>query len=209
MPRSGNPKAWSVLVLSAALAACLVAAVLAATGPADAAPRFKTVTRTFQNPGFLAVSSVGPANPYPSEIAVGGLKRGKVLDANLTLKNFGHAFPSDVDVVLSHRGVDRTVFSDVGAGGAGDVTLGLDDEAAGPLLENALLGGGAFRPTNIGAGDFFAFPGPQPGGASELSGFDGSNPNGPWRLWVMDDTAAGAGQFAGGWSVTIKARVLR
>lgn len=48
------------------------------------------------------------------------------------------------------------------------------------------------------------------GAASDVTlGLDGSDPNGPWRLWVMDDTAVGAGRFAGRWSVTVKAWVHR
>lgn len=112
--------------------------------------------------------------------------------------------------MLSHGGgVDRTVMSDIGSGPTSDVTLKLDDEAAGPLRADAQLASGTFEPTNVGAGDFFAFPAPAPPGLAELSGFDGTNPNDPWRLWVMDDTAAVTGQFAGGWSITIKARVRR
>jgi len=44
---------------------------------------------------------------------------------------------------------------------------------------------------------------------AELSGFDGKNTNGHWQLWVVEDLNGYSGQFAGGWSVTIKARGLR
>ncbi len=152
--------------MAAGLALVLAVALLAlvATPPADAASRFKIVTRTFQNTGFISIPSEGPANPYPSEINAGGFKRGKILDANLTLKGFVHGFPSDVDVMLSHEDVDRTVMSDVGSGTANDVTLKLDDEAARPLRADAQLASGAYKPTNVGAGDFFAFPAPPPPG---------------------------------------------
>jgi hypothetical protein len=197
--------------MAVGLALVLAAALLAlvATPPADAAPRFKTVTRTFQNTGFVSIPSSGPATPYPGEEDLGGFKRGKTLDVNLTLEGFGHGSPSDVDVMLSHGGVDRTVMSDVGSGAAGNVTLKLDDEAAVSLPGSTQLSSGAFKLTNIGTGDFFAFPAPAPTGLAELSGFDGTDPNGPWRLWVMDDTAVSTGQLASGWSITIKARVRR
>jgi len=42
-----------------------------------------------------------------------------------------------------------------------------------------------------------------------LSTFDGTNPNGAWKLYVVNDTLGSAGQFAGCWSLTIKARVRR
>ena len=52
-------------------------------------------------------------------------------------------------------------------------------------------------------------PAPPANESVMLSGFDGMSPNGPWQLWVMDDLSGEAGQFAGGWSVTIKATVRR
>ena len=42
-----------------------------------------------------------------------------------------------------------------------------------------------------------------------LSAFDGTNPNGVWRLYVVDYTVGSLGGFAGGWSLTIKAKVRR
>ena len=41
------------------------------------------------------------------------------------------------------------------------------------------------------------------------SAFDGTNPNGAWKLYVVDDTIGSAGKFAGGWSLEIKAKVRR
>lgn len=88
--------------------------------------------------------------------------------------------------------------------------LTLDDEAASPMPDDAQLTAGTFKPTNVDdrGGDGFLPPAPASSGL-ELFGFDGKNPNGPWQLWVVDDGPADGGQFADGWSVTIKARVLR
>ncbi len=218
MIRGETHKAWSVVILSAALAGCLLAALLWTTASAEAAGRYKTVTRTFSNTDRIAipdtrdVHSPYAATPYPSEKNVGGLKKGKILDVNLTLKNFSHTFPIDVDVMVSHRGVNRTVMSDVGTGeDASGATLRLDDEAAEPMGD-AVPVSGTFKPTNLednNGPDVFPAPAPIPSDIAELSGFDGSNPNGPWSLWVADDSGADGGRFAGGWSVTIKARVLR
>jgi hypothetical protein len=44
--------------------------------------------------------SSGAANPYPSAINVGGLRRGKVLDVNMTLHNITHGSSNDIDVLL-------------------------------------------------------------------------------------------------------------
>ncbi len=215
MSRTGKMGAVAVLVALAAAVALL--ALVATTQPADAAGRYKTVTKTFSNTAPITIPDTGnvqppyAATPYPSEISVGGLRRGTIRDANLTLKGFSHTFPGDVDVMVSHREVNRTVMSDVGGGDFTDnITLTLDDEAASPLPDDAQLTGGTFKPTNVDdrGGDGFLPPAPASSGL-ELSGFDGKNPNGPWQLWVVDDGPDDGGQFGGGWKLTIKARVLR
>ena len=207
--RPGLIATGMALALAAVLA---LLATLLATPPADAASRYKVVTKTFSNSQPITILAGGSATPYPSEKNASGFKKGKILDANLTLKNFSHTFPDDVDVMISHRGVNRTVMSDVGdSPDAINITLKLDDEAASPLPDFSQLTGGTFRPTNAYDGfmDFFNAPAPDPSGLAKLSGFDGKNPNGPWQLWVMDDVGIDGGQVAGGWSITIRARVLR
>jgi len=41
--------------------------------------------------------------------------------------------------------------------------------------------------------------------AGGLSAFDGKDPNGTWKLYVIDDTTLAAGTFAGGWSLELNA----
>lgn len=212
MASLGRPKAIAaVLALALAVAVALGMVAFLATKPADAAPRFKIVTRTFSSPTPITIPNSGAAAPYPSSRDVIGFNRGRILDVNLVLKNFSHTFPDDVDVMLSHRGVNRTVLSDVGGGNdANNITIRLDDEAAGVLVDNGALTAGSFKPANFGtSADSFPLPAPTPTGLAPLSGFDGLDPNGGWRLWVVDDSGGDTGQFAGGWSITIRARVLR
>lgn len=200
-----------ILLISGALVAAVMLVVAMVPEKADAAPRFKIVKKTFSNTGQIAIPTSGLATPYASEIRVGGLKRGKIRDVNLTLKNFSHTYPDDVDVMVSHGGVTRTVMSDVGGGDDVDnITLKLDDEAANLLPGTSQLTSGTFVPTNDGITDTtFAAPAPAPSGRSELAGFDGKSPNGPWTLWVADDSGPDGGQFSGGWSVTVEAKVRR
>jgi hypothetical protein len=198
-----------VLLVAVAMATALVVlSLVAAPKRADAATR--VVTKTFSNPTQINIPSVGAAAPYPSEKSVQAFNRATILDVNLSLKNFSHTWPDDVDVLLSKGGITRTVMSDVG--GSSDVTnitLNLDDEATnGFLSDNGQLVAGKFLPTNIEDGiiDSFPEPTPTPSTQSALSGFDGVNPNGVWALRVVDDAAGDEGTFAGGWSITIKAR---
>jgi len=209
----------TILLVAVMIAVALVVLANAmATTPADAATRAtKVVTKTFSNnqqilipAGAPAVTS-GAAAPYPSERNVQGFDQGRVRDVNLTLKNFSHTFPNDVDVLLSKKGKTRTVMSDVGGStDANNITIKLDDEAANSLPDNGPLVGGSFRPNNEDGVDSFPAPTPTPSAKSALSGFDGINPNGTWKLRVVDDVSSvDGGQFAGGWSITIKARVQR
>jgi hypothetical protein len=170
----------------------------------------KVIKRTFSNSQQITTPTSGQAAPYPSELSARGFKRGKIRDVNLTLKILSHTYPSDVDVLLSYRGVARTVMSDVGGSfDVANITLKLDDEAASLLPVGNQLSGGKFLPTNEGIVDTFPAPAPTPIGFDDLAGFDGRKANGTWRLWVMDDVAPDGGRFGGGWSITIKAKVRR
>jgi len=72
---------------------------------------------------------------------------------------------------------------------------------------NDPLVSGSFKPTdNDVSFEDAAFPFPAntlPTDGSALSVFDGTDPNGTWDLYVVDDNAFDSGQFAGGWSLDI------
>lgn len=182
--------------------------------PGQPKPRTRIVTRTFANPRWISVPGTGtkgPAFPYPSTILVNGFARGRILDVNLTLKGFSHPYPEDVDVMLvAPNGRAAIVMSDTGwEYPVTNLTITLDDQAATPLPEALRLTSGTFQPTNYANGNADSFPSPAPQNvaASILTTFKGLNPNGHWRLFVVDDTNVGPGMFMGGWSLTIKARV--
>jgi len=143
---------------------------------------------------------------YPSTVAVTGLPRG-VTDVNVTLNSFDHDFPDDVDILLAGPTGQRvTLMSDVGgSGSAANVNLTLDDAAASALPDSGPLVAGSFRPTNAGdADDSFPAPVPaSPPAAGALSAFDGTDPNGTWSLYVVDDGAGQEGDISGGWSLQI------
>ena len=173
------------------------------------------VTRTFTSTAPLTIPSgaptttnKGPANPYPSAIAVSGFSNGTITDVNLILDDVTHSYVTDLDILLSTSAGSRAlVMSDVGAlVGTTDVDLTLDDEA-GASLPNDRLSSGTFRPTDLGlVADPFAAPAPEPNGIVALSTFDGADPNGTWQLWVVDDRDDDVGDI-GGWALEITAEV--
>ncbi|MFL6277533.1 MAG: C25 family cysteine peptidase [Blastocatellia bacterium] len=164
----------------------------------------------FTNSGPITINDGGSppttATPYPSTINVSGLS-GNVAIVTVTLTNLSHSFPDDIDILLvGPTGANALILSDVGGGtAASNVTLTLSDNAGGTLPDNGPLMSGTFKPTNIGtgAGDNFPSPAPVPTGNALLSTFNGTDPNGTWKLYVVDDNTSNAGTIAGGWSLNI------
>lgn len=178
-----------------------------------------TNTTTLSNPTAIAIPGAGtgaatgaPANPYPSNIIVGSLT-GTVTNVRVTLKNFSHTFPSDVDILLVGPGGQKfTIVSDViGGTDAVNVTWVLDDAGAAIIPAAGTPVSGTFRPTNIGTGDVFPAPAPAApyqfpataGTATFASVFNGTNPNGTWSLYAVDDAGIDTGAITGGWDLTL------
>jgi hypothetical protein len=92
------------------------------------------------------------------------------------------------------------------AGGSLDVS-GVDftlDDAADVTLPNAAqIQNRTYRPANYdGFFDPFGPQAPPPSGASELAVFNGTDPNGTWRLFVLDDRGLDQGNLQD-WGLTI------
>jgi subtilisin-like proprotein convertase family protein len=148
------------------------------------------------------------ARTYPSELGVSGLT-GTVSDVELTLNGVSWHNLYTLDAMLvAPDGRKAMVISDVGGntGSTIDVTLTLDDEASAPLPELEAPASGRYRPTNYGGGgDTFPAPAPDPSDAgTPLSVFDGSDPNGTWRLFIVQDEVDLPGFISAGWSLQIE-----
>jgi subtilisin-like proprotein convertase family protein len=212
-------------------AAALVAGLALFVGVAAAQERVTaqatTVTKNYKNVTPIVIpdeGNTGPASPYPSTIQVSGLDGATIRDVNVKLRGYSHTFPDDVDVLLvgpARTGKDALIMSD--AGGGRDLTgvsLTIDDEAPSPLPNRSRLAkpivSASYKPSNyIGTmksdgtvpTEPDIFPGVTYSGKVKLSAFNRARPNGTWRLYVVDDGHADTGQFAGGWSLQITARV--
>ncbi|MDQ3800048.1 MAG: proprotein convertase P-domain-containing protein, partial [Acidobacteriota bacterium] len=153
----------------------------------------------------IGIPAVGASEPYPSEITISG-QTGLVSKVTVGLENFSHSLPDDVDLLLvSPNGRKVVLMSDVGgATEANNVSLTFDDGAANSLPDNAALTSGSYKPTDFEAND--AFPAPAPGGAPTgrmLSALNGSEPNGEWKLFLVDDNGNNTGTI-NAWSLNLQ-----
>jgi len=153
-----------------------------------------------------AVSGPGTGNPYPSTITISGLT-GAVHSVTVTLSNLTHPFPNDLDILLvGPRGQSVMLVSDAGAGfGVTNITFTLDDAAASTVPNGvALMNGATYRPASYELGtDLFPPPAPAAPSGTNLAVFHGSDPNGVWSLYVIDDSAGDIGGIFGGWRLDV------
>jgi subtilisin-like proprotein convertase family protein len=154
----------------------------------------------------------GRASTYGSAITTSGLT-GAISNVKVTLTNLNHLNPDDLDILLvGPSGKNIMLLSD--AGGTTDVvnqTLTFDDAAATTVPDAGPMVSGTFKPTNFGTGDTLPdLPAPYPnsataGGATLASVFNGTEANGTWKLYIVDDATTSAGDLTGGWSIDITA----
>jgi subtilisin-like proprotein convertase family protein len=144
------------------------------------------------------------ASPYPSDIAVSG-RVGTVSDVNVTLTGLTHSFPSDVGVLLvGPAGENIKLMSGTGNGSAASgANLVFDDAAATAITTSDTVVSGTFKPSaEPGGPDPYPAPAPALSGATALSVFNGTNPNGTWSLNIVDMAFGDVGSLSG-WSLSI------
>ncbi|MBE9221045.1 beta strand repeat-containing protein [Dolichospermum flos-aquae] len=157
----------------------------------------------FKNLGNISIPNYGTSDPYPSIIAVSGIS-GNLTKLTVTLANLNHTWPGDIDVLLvSPTGANSILMSDAGdSDDINNVTLTFDATATSSLPDSA-ISSGTYRPTNYYDGDFFDSPAPEEPYNADFSVFNGTNLNGEWRLYIVDDFGGDSGNVAGGWSISI------
>lgn len=171
----------------------------------------------FNNTSPIIINDVSIANPYPSTINVSGLS-GTIANTagsvKVTLNGFNHTNPDDVGVVLvGPTGAALNIQDGPGdSTGAANLTYTISDTGTAQLPSaGTWASGGIYKPTNYYSDVFpapapatYNNPGPLNGGtATFTSTFGGSNPNGSWKLYVVDVITGDVGSFSGGWSLDI------
>jgi subtilisin-like proprotein convertase family protein len=177
-----------------------------------AMPRAVTAQTTFTNSTAITIPSpsaaLGAASIYPAPITVSGV--GTQLTAiSVTLSDFSHTYPADVDVLLVGPGGQNVLLmSDEGTFfPVSNLSFTFSNTAGSNMPSSSQLSSGTFLPSNFDpVGDVDGFPAPAPlfgPYGSSFAPLIGTNPNGTWNLYVVDDVAGNNGQFAGGWSITV------
>lgn len=176
------------------------------TGHADAQNYVYPSSITIPNTTLLQ----GPASTYPAPITVSGAGT-TLTNLTVTFNNLSHAYPDDLDILLVGPGGQNVLLMSDSGGyfSIANLTLTFSDSATGFLGDESQLVSGTYKPTNYDANfmvDSFAAPAPTSGPyGSTLSAFNGTNPNGVWSLYIIDDTQGNNGVMAGGWSMNIAA----
>jgi uncharacterized repeat protein (TIGR01451 family) len=162
-------------------------------------------TNRFFSSGGITIADNGHANPYPSQISVSGMT-GTISKVTVTLSNLAHAYPDDIDALLVNPAGQAVLFMSDAGGNVSitNVNLTFDDAAGSFLPDGSVISSGTFKPSNFYGldGDVFASPAPAGPYGTNLFAFNGSDPNGLWSLYIMDDSFGDLGSL-GGWSLNI------
>ena len=159
---------------------------------------------TSTNPALISIPDLGIASVYPSVISVSGLS-GSVTAIQVKLNSVNHTYPDDLDILLVGPAGQKVILMSDAGGGTDlvNVDFNFDPTAALTLSDAGALSSGTYKPTSFESGD--PFPAPAPAGpySETASDFIGTNPNGAWSLYVVDDASQDLGTIAGGWSLTL------
>ena len=169
---------------------------------------------TFCNQASITINDAAAGAPYPSTINVSGLD-GTIKNTSVRLSDITHAFARDINVLLVGPQLQKMIImADAGGNNrVSNATVTLDD--AGSVI-GVGLPSGVFKPIDVSDGSSDTFPAPAPaapyadpaptGTATLGATFNGTNPNGTWSLFVMDDLGGGAGSISGGWALNFDIR---
>ena len=171
-------------------------------GTANFSYTIGAITNSFSNTNQITIIDDAPATNYPANVTVSGIN-GAVNKITATLANLNHANIADVNILLVGPAGQREILMGHAGGNTAvsNATVTFDDATAASIPIGGLASG-TYKPTQSGV--VATYPPPAPGGpyGTNLSGFIGSNPNGTWSLYVLDNQALDDGAISNGWSLT-------
>lgn len=155
------------------------------------------------NPSAIVVPDGGEIISTNTVSGVSGL----IGELEVVLLDVEHATPSDFRVVLVGPGgamaTNVVLMRNVGdANRITNVWLRFDDDASGPLT-SAQITTSTNEPSDAAPGTSVGGTAPSTPYGAGLSVFEYTNPNGQWRLFVIDAAGNLGGQINGGWLMHI------
>lgn len=166
-------------------------------------------TASFANTTSISVPGSGAGAPYPSSITVSGLT-GQLVRVTVTLIDLSHGHAPDLDVLLVGPGGQTVLLlSDCCATAPVPRATPTFDDFGRRLTSASAIPSARVKPVNFDA-HTDTFPAPAPPGpyGTRLSVFNGTDPNGTWRLFVHDDQPGHEGSIARGWSLTLHTQTI-
>lgn len=161
---------------------------------------------SIQIPAGQPGATSGPASIYPVPVTVSGIAS-PIEHIRLRLQGLTHTYPGDIDVLMvGPQGQKFIAQSDAGSEfDVSAITYDIEDAAPTLLPSSMSLASGTYRPANHVAGDTFAAPAPAapyvspiPVGSATLNGtYAGSNANGTWNIYIVDDEGQDVGSLTG------------
>ncbi|MFM8425182.1 MAG: S8 family serine peptidase, partial [Chloroflexota bacterium] len=154
----------------------------------------------------------GSASPYPSTITISGFTTG-ISRIRVSLNEISHTWPDDMDILLvGPTGAKTILMSDVGGSNkVNDILLTFDSTSNTLLPDSNQITSGNYQPTNFNGSsdcniesDVFNSPAPAEPYTASFLPFLGTDPNGVWSLYVMDDCSEDNGSIKVGWSLEIE-----
>ena len=176
----------------------------------------------------------GRAGTYPSEITTSGipLVKGRtgerIRNTKVTLHNVTHGFSRDIGAVLvSPKGDQVALMRNAGGATTGtaalnNVTITFDQSSDSAIPANAQITSTSYDPADYGTGELIAGKAPTGAYSGSLGAFTDDNlkpgvnstedqakakdPNGKWKLYIVDNSPGGNGaisEVAGGWTLEI------
>jgi subtilisin-like proprotein convertase family protein len=164
---------------------------------------FSVATKSFTNAAAITIPDSGAATPYPSTINVTGMS-GTITNVAVTLKGFSHTWANDVDVLLAGPGGQAIrLMENAGTGPTVNANLTFTNGATAVLPQTGALSSGNYKPTAYAPATIYPTPAPAGSFGTNFAVFNGTDANGTWSLYLLDDGAGDSGSSAGGWSVTL------
>jgi len=184
-----------------------IRSALALVGSVSVTGSASAAVYTFSG-GPITIPPFGKGNPYPRTIVVAGIPPAEtVLDVDVIVTNYSHAFPEDTGALVTNPGGGQPVvlFNGPGDGAAASALTWVFDDAAATRLPFASdpLVSGTFRPSNEYPDDPFDPPAPAGPYSTNLATLKTGSPNGTWSLYVQDFSDVDAGSI-GGWGLRIE-----